>query len=129
LTQRDFDSRVRGTTGLEGEFENSGELHRVDGRGEQASLADLKPERLACCHRGHAWHLSQLFADFGREELTGRVLHEEVSGELPIDAPKIDIVVTSAKPIISAEAVAAVRRGLRRAFCAANRPTVPKMVR
>ena len=48
-------------------------------------LADLKPERLACCHRGHAWHLSQLFADFGREELTGRVLHEEVSGELPVD--------------------------------------------
>ena len=41
------------------------------------------------------------------------------------DAPSTDIIVTRATPIISAEAVAAVRRGLRRAFCSAIRPTAP----
>ena len=40
-------------------------------------------------------------------------------------APRTAIVVTSASPIISADAVAAVRRGLRRAFSLASRPTVP----
>ena len=35
------------------------------------------------------------------------------------------MVVTRASPIISAEAVAAVRRGLRRAFSRASTPTVP----
>ncbi len=42
------------------------------------------------------------------------------------DAPSTDIIVTRATPIISADAVAAVRRGLRRAFCSAIRPTAPK---
>ena len=42
------------------------------------------------------------------------------------DEPTMAIVVTRARPIISADAVAAVRRGLRRAFSPANRPTVPK---
>ena len=41
------------------------------------------------------------------------------------DDPRIDIVVTSASPIISADAVAAVRRGLRSEFCPARLPTVP----
>ena len=36
------------------------------------------------------------------------------------DCPRIDIVTTSARPIINAEAVAAVRRGLRVAFNSAN---------
>jgi len=36
------------------------------------------------------------------------------------------MVVTSARPIIRADAVAAVRRGLRRAFSRDSRPTVPK---
>ena len=35
------------------------------------------------------------------------------------------MVVTNASPIISADAVAAVRRGLRRAFSLASSPTVP----
>ena len=41
------------------------------------------------------------------------------------ELPKIDIIAISASPIIRALAVAPVRRGLRRAFCAASRPTVP----
>ena len=41
------------------------------------------------------------------------------------DEPKIDIIAISARPIIRALAVAAVRRGLRRAFWAAIAPTVP----
>ncbi len=41
------------------------------------------------------------------------------------EAPSTDIIVTSETPIISAEAVAAVRRGLRRAFCSAISPTAP----
>jgi hypothetical protein len=41
------------------------------------------------------------------------------------DAPAMDMVATSAIPIISAEAVAAVRRGLRSEFCPASRPTLP----
>ena len=41
------------------------------------------------------------------------------------DWPRIDISATSVSPIISALAVAAVRRGLRREFCAASVPTVP----
>ena len=42
-----------------------------------------------------------------------------------VDWPSTAIVVTRARPIISADAVAAVRRGLRRAFSLASRPTVP----
>ncbi len=41
------------------------------------------------------------------------------------EEPKIDIIAIRARPIISALAVAAVRRGLRSAFCAAIEPTVP----
>ena len=40
------------------------------------------------------------------------------------DCPRIDIRATSVSPIISALAVAAVRRGLRRAFSVASAPTV-----
>ena len=42
------------------------------------------------------------------------------------DWPMIDMVATSARPIISALAVAAVRRGLRSEFCVASCPTDPK---
>ena len=42
-----------------------------------------------------------------------------------VDWPRMAIVVTSANPIINADAVAAVRRGLRRAFSLASNPTVP----
>ncbi len=42
------------------------------------------------------------------------------------DAPMIDIVHASASPIISADAVAVVRRGLRRAFWPARLPTARK---
>ncbi len=42
------------------------------------------------------------------------------------EAPSTAIIVTSETPIIRAEAVAAVRRGLRRVFCSAIRPTAPK---
>ena len=45
------------------------------------------------------------------------------------DAPAMDMVATSAIPIISAEAVAAVRRGLRSEFCPASRPTLPNTAR
>ena len=41
------------------------------------------------------------------------------------EAPKIDIIAIRASPIISALAVAAVRRGLRSAFWVASVPTVP----
>jgi hypothetical protein len=41
------------------------------------------------------------------------------------DDPRIDIVVTRASPIISADAVADVRRGLRSEFWPARLPTVP----
>jgi hypothetical protein len=42
------------------------------------------------------------------------------------DWPSTAISETSVSPIISALAVAAVRRGLRKEFCAASVPTVPK---
>ena len=42
------------------------------------------------------------------------------------DAPMIDTKVTSASPIISADAVVAVRRGLRIAFSRASTPDVPR---
>ena len=42
------------------------------------------------------------------------------------DWPSTDISATRVSPIISALAVAAVRRGLRSEFCAASTPTVPK---
>ena len=42
--------------------------------------------------------------------------------DVTIDAAMMHIVVVSAMPIISADAVAAVRRGLRRAFSRASRP-------
>ena len=42
------------------------------------------------------------------------------------EAPSTAIIVTSETPIIRADAVAAVRRGLRRVFCSAIRPTAPK---
>ena len=42
------------------------------------------------------------------------------------DWPSTAISETSVSPIIRALAVAAVRRGLRREFCAASVPTVPK---
>ena len=42
-----------------------------------------------------------------------------------VDAPSTAIIVTSETPIISADAVAAVRRGLRRVFCSAISPTAP----
>src|SRR3954453_1493697 len=45
------------------------------------------------------------------------------------DDPRIDIVVTSARPIINADAVAAVRRGLRSEFWPARLPTVPNSLR
>ena len=45
------------------------------------------------------------------------------------DDPKIDIKVTRATPIISADAVAAVRRGLRREFWVAIVPTTPNTLR
>ena len=41
------------------------------------------------------------------------------------ESPTIAIVNARVSPIISAEAVAVVRRGLRRAFCPARLPTVP----
>ena len=41
------------------------------------------------------------------------------------DCPRIDINATRVSPIISALAVAAVRRGLRRVFSVASLPTVP----
>ena len=40
--------------------------------------------------------------------------------------PAMDIVVTRVRPIIRADAVAAVRRGLRSEFCPASVPTAPK---
>ena len=42
------------------------------------------------------------------------------------DCPNTAIIETRVRPIIRAEAVAAVRRGLRRAFCSARTPTAPK---
>ena len=42
------------------------------------------------------------------------------------DAPMIDTSVTSARPIISADAVVAVRRGLRIAFSRASTPDMPR---
>ena len=42
------------------------------------------------------------------------------------EAPNTDIMATRVRPIINAEAVAAVRRGLRVAFCSAIRPMEPK---
>ncbi len=41
------------------------------------------------------------------------------------ELPRIDIIAISASPIIRALAVAAVRRGLRKEFCVASRPTEP----
>ncbi len=41
------------------------------------------------------------------------------------DCPRIDMRATRVSPIIRALAVAAVRLGLRREFCAASVPTVP----
>ena len=45
------------------------------------------------------------------------------------EAPRIDIIATRVRPIISALAVAAVRRGLRSEFSRASTPTVPKNLR
>ena len=45
------------------------------------------------------------------------------------DCPTTAIIETSVRPIISAEAVAAVRRGLRTAFCSAITPTAPNALR
>ena len=42
------------------------------------------------------------------------------------EAPKTDIITIRVSPIISALAVAAVRRGLRSEFSVASTPTVPK---
>ena len=42
-----------------------------------------------------------------------------------IEAPMIDIIATRVSPIISALAVAAVRRGFRSEFSGARTPTVP----
>ncbi len=41
------------------------------------------------------------------------------------EAPSTDIIVTRETPIIRADAVAPVRRGLRREFCSAMSPTAP----
>ena len=47
--------------------------------------------------------------------------------ESVVEAAKMVIALTSAKPIISADAVAADRRGCRAALSTASRPTVPKV--